>query len=280
MTSSYQMKRTKAHAFSMVDEINIMREEYNLEENVFGSDNYLCHYTSFASLCSILSTMTLKVSSFANSNDIGELESNISCILDNNKVKEVESYVENHCGYISFSMNKEADTPYTNPKYGYLIPSLWGIYADKSQGVCIVIDEKSLIEENKDALSHANWNKLIDVSYTRFQSSKLASSKDSPEEIVHSYSQHILGTKHSSWSHEQERRFIGADLPQTLSLKNGVIRGVVIGKRVSSQQKKQLLLTLNNPHLACYNQLENSLFVRQEILGGNIFTTELGTYFS
>lgn len=256
-----------------------MREEYNLEENVFGSDNYLCHYTSFANFCSILSTMTLKVSSFVKSNDIGELESNVSCLLGD-KTKEVESYVENHCGYISFSTNKKADRPYDNPKYGYLIPSLWGIYADKSQGACLIIDEETLIKENKDALSCANWSEFIDVSYTRSQCRQLVSGKDSPEEIVHFMLPHILGTKHSSWSHEQERRLVGAELPQTLSLKNGVIRGVIIGKRISADQKQYLFSTLNNPHLACYNQLDKDLFVRKEIIGGNIYTTKKGKFFS
>lgn len=257
-----------------------MREEFELNESIFGAKNLLSHYTNFANLCSIISTMTLKVSSFARANDIGEIESNISCILNNSKAKEVESYIENHCGYISFSTNKGADTPCTNLKYGHLIPCLWGIYADKSQGACIVIDEEALIEENKNVLSRAAWHKFIDISYTRFQNLKLTYSKDSPENIVHAMSQHILGTKHSSWSQEQERRFVGAKLPQTLSLKNGVIRGVVIGKRVSIIQKHFLLSTLINPHLACYNQLDKNLFVRQEILGGNIFTTELGTYFN
>lgn len=82
-----------------------MRKHYSLNPNVFGPNNYLCHYTTFYNLCSILSTMTLRISSYNNSNDIAELDSNISCILNSNKPSEVEQYVANQCGYISFSSN-------------------------------------------------------------------------------------------------------------------------------------------------------------------------------
>lgn len=256
-----------------------MRKEFNLSVRVFGADNYLCHYTSFDSLCSILSTMTLRVSSFARSNDIGELENNISCILSSEKVRQVEQYIENHCNYVSFSIDKRIHAKYANPKCGYLIPSMWGIYADKSQGACLVIDEKALIHENNSALSHAKWYKFIDITYSKFQNLQIVSSQDTPNEITQELYMHLLGTKHVSWSSEQERRLIGVDLPQALSLKNGVIRGVVIGKRATEEQKEILLSVLNDPNLSCYNQLERDIFVRQEIIGANIYTTNRGTYF-
>ncbi len=256
-----------------------MQEEFELYESIFGVKNYLSHYTNFTNLCSIISTMTLKVCSFARANDIGEIESNVSCILNSQKEKDVERYIKEYCGYISFSSNKRCHTKFTNPKFGFLIPSMWGIYADKSHGACIVIDEDALKKENKEALDCAKWNKFIDVSYSKFQNLKLASSMDDPETIVQSLYQHILGTKHKSWSQEQERRLIGVDLPSTLSLKNGVIKGVVIGKLLSLQEKQYLLSILNDPNLACYNQLDRSIFVRQEIIGGNIYTTGFGKYF-
>jgi len=255
-----------------------MRKEFNLSVRVFGADNYLCHYTSFDSLCSILSTMTLRVSSFACSNDIGELESNISCILSSEKVRQVEQYIENHCSYVSFSIDKRIHAKYADPKCGYLIPSMWGIYADKSQGVCLVIDEKALIRENNSALSHAKWYKFTNIAYSKFQNLQIVSSQDTPDEITQKLYMHLLGTKHVSWSSEQERRLIGVDLPQTLSLKNGVIRGVVIGKRATDRQKEILLSVLNDPNLSCYNQLDKEIFVRQEIIGSNIYTTNFGTY--
>ena len=256
-----------------------MREEFELNESIFGTKNLLSHYTNFTNLCSIISTMTLKVSSFARANDIGEIESNISCILNSQKEQVVERYIKEHCGYISFSSNRRYHTKYKNPKFGFLIPSMWGIYADKSRGACIVIDEDAFKKENKEALDCAKWNKFIDVSYSKFHNLKLTPRMEEPETIVQLLHQHILGTKHKSWSQEQERRLIGVDLPTTLSLRNGVIRGVIIGKLLSLQEKQYLLSVLNDPNLTCYNQLDKSIFVRQEIIGGNMYTTDFGKYF-
>lgn len=247
-----------------------------MNENVFGNKNYLCHYTSFANLCSILSTMTLRICSFAKSNDIGELESNISCILNSKHVYKIEQYIENHCGYISFSTNKKFSTKFSNPLYGYLIPSMWGIYADKSQGACLVIDEKSLIKENRQLLLCAKWYEFRNISYAKFQGHKLVLSTEDPEEITHSMCRHLLCTKHKSWNHEQERRLVGADLPRSLSLKNNVIRGIVIGKRFSQEQKNHLTSIIKDSNLACYGQINENMFVCQELLGGNVYTSDFG----
>lgn len=132
-----------------------MRKYYNLTPNVFGSNDYLCHYTSFNNLCSILSTMTLLISSYKNSNDMAELDSNIASILNSNKTCEIEQYIANQCGYISFSTNIWDTKNNIISKFGYLIPSMWGIYADKSRGACLVLDKDILLQENAQMLSHA-----------------------------------------------------------------------------------------------------------------------------
>ena len=256
-----------------------MREEFVLNSNVFGTNTYLCHYTSFEKLCNILSTMTIRVSLFAKANDIAELESNISCIVNDELEHDMEQYIENRCGYISFSTDKMGYAKLKNSRIGYLIPSMWGIYADKSQGACLILDEKELIKENKLSLSQAKWYKFVNVSYKQFQNPKLISKVTSPEKITYSHYEHILGTKHQSWSHEQERRLIGADLPHSLSLKNGVIQGIILGKHVSLEQKLYLHTIISDFNLVCYGQIDENHIVRQEILGANIFTTDFGTCF-
>lgn len=257
-----------------------MRKHYSLNPNVFGPNNYLCHYTTFYNLCSILSTMTLRISSYNNSNDIAELDSNISCILNSNKPSEVEQYVANQCGYISFSSNIWDVQNDVISKYGYLIPSMWGIYADKSRGVCLVLDKDILLQENAQMLSRANWFEFIDISYQQYQGLKLVPKTESIEDVVRQNYKHIIGVKHDSWSFEQEHRLIGCGLPPTLSLKNGVIRGIVVGKQSSTEDKNKLLSILNDENLACYNQLDKKCFVIQEIIGANVYTTDFGVYFN
>ena len=251
----------------------------DLYENVFGREKYLCHYTSFDSLCSIISSMTLRVCSFARSNDIAELESNISCILDTEKKSNIERYIEEKCGYISFSKNKVFEGEKPIPRYGYLIPNMWGIYADKSQGACLVLDEDALIKENVGALNSAEWYSFQDVEYRKFQNLKLTSSKDSIEDTIRGLCTHILGTKHDSWESEQERRLVGVGLPSVLSLKGNAIIGIVIGKRTVSNHRERLLSILGNAQNSCYGILKKDIFVKQEILGNNVFTTGFGTYF-
>lgn len=251
-----------------------------MEICVFRDKNYLCHYTSFDSLCMILSTMTLKVSSFSNSNDIAELESNIACILNSYKEEEVKRFVKEHCGYISFSINKEIYGQSQNPQFGYLIPSMWGIYADKSKGACLVLDEDIFKSVNNTVLSNAKWEAFETISYTPFQNLKLASSKDTSLEIIKKDYKHILCTKHASWGHEQERRLVGVDFPHTLSLKGGIIRGIVMGQCTTDEHKQRLLSIIHDQNLACYGQLDEKIFVKQIVKGTNVYTTEEGTYFT
>ena len=257
-----------------------MRKYYNLMENVFGPNDYLCHYTSFNNLCSILSTMTLRIGSYKNSNDIAELDSNISSLLDSNKQREVEQYIANQCGYISFSTHIWDTQNDVISKVGYLIPSMWGIYADKSRGACMILDKDTLIKENAQILSRAKWFEFIDVSYQQYQGLKLVTKSESIADIVRQHYKHIIGVKHDSWSFEQEYRFVGDGLPPSLSLMNGVIRGIVIGKESSIEDKIKLLSILNDENFACYNQIDKNSFVVQEIIGANVYTTDFGVYFN
>lgn len=228
----------------------------------------------------ILSSMTLRVSSFAHANDIAELESNMTCIIDSHKKDEINSFMKEHCGYLSFSINKEIYGPMNNPQFGYLIPNMWGIYADKSQGACLVLDEDKLKSVNRELLSLSEWEDFVDVDYTPYEILKCARSKSTPLEIIQREYKHILCTKHASWKSEQERRLVGVNLPSTLSLKEGVIRGIVIGQCATDEHKKQLLSVLNDPNLACYGQLDKKIFVKQIVRGTSVYTTLEGTYFT
>jgi len=256
-----------------------MTSNRDKEEYIFGTEkDWLCHYTSFDSLCSILSTMTLKVSSYERSNDISEVESNIDMLLDPSIRGKLEQYITRYCGYLSFSHNRIDDkTKFLTP--GYRIPSMWGIYADKSRGACLVIDEEKLLDENRDILA-TSFNKWVDVDYTkRIIQPKLVPLNTPVEEIFKENYIQMLGYKHPSWSHEQERRIVGINMPPTLSLKNGVIRGVVMGCRSTKDDKTRLSKIINDSNLACYGQIDQKQWVYQESLGGNIFTSKEGTYF-
>ena len=256
-----------------------MRSFSTLYPNIFGPTNYLCHYTSFENFFSILSTMTLNVCSFENSNDILEIESNISCLGNNQRILEIEQYIANQCGYVSFSINQWDEILNIITSVGYLIPSMWGIYANKSKGVCILLDKDILLQENAKSLSNSLWYSFFNVSYLQIQGQKLVPKTELVEDIVKKNYRHIIGVKHKSWEFEQEFRFVGCGLPSNLSLKNGVIRGVIIGNKSSKEDKEKLLSMLNNKNLECYNQIDKNKFVLQDILGGNVYTSDFGVYF-
>lgn len=248
--------------------------------NVFGVEkDWLCHYTSFDNLCSILSTMTLRVSSYERSNDISEMESNIFMILDSSFRERLEQYITRNCGYISFSKNefdKETDTILS---VGYRIPSMWGLYADGSRGACLVLDKEKLEAENS-VLSKHTFNEWLDVDYTKMARSKVVPRNTPLRKIVKDNYKKIFGYKHSSWSHEQERRLIGIDMPPSLSIKNGVIKGIVMGCRSTENDKNRLKTIINDSNLACFGQIDKRQWVWQECLDGDIYTSDLGTYWN
>lgn len=244
----------------------------------FGYDeNLLCHYTNFDKLCSILSTMTLRISSYEQSNDIGELCNNILQIEKGLKFRNnnITSHIKEKCGYISFSKTTYDDE--NGLSVGYLIPSMWGLYADEYKGACLVIDKDKLIEENTQLLERLFY-KFLDVNYVVDQSLQIQANKNW-EQIIKEEYQYILGTKHQSWSYEQECRLVGMNLPSSLSLKNGVIKGVVMGSRTTDLNKRQLLNILEDTNLPCYEQISKKCFVQVTQFSKRLFTTELGTYF-
>lgn len=246
--------------------------------NVFGVEkDWLCHYTNFDNLCSILSTMTLRVSSYERSNDISEIESNIFMLLDSSFRERLEQYIIQNCGYISFSKNKIDKETDTILSVGYRIPSMWGLYADGSRGACLVLDEEKLETENSVLLEHSfkNW---INIDYKNIAPSKIAPHNTNLRQIIENNDKIILGHKHYSWSHEQERRLIGIDMPPSLSIKNGVIKGIVMGCRSTENDKNRLRTILNNSNLACFGQIDKRQWVWQECLGGDIYTSDLGSY--
>jgi len=249
-------------------------------KNIFGAEqDWLCHYTNFDNLCSILSTMTLKISSYDRSNDISEVESNITMLLDASIEEKLEQYIIQNCGYISFSKNKWNKDRTEIVSVGYRIPSMWGIYADRSRGACLVIDEEKLLDENRDVLA-ISFNKWIDVDYNRISLPKLVPRNTPLETIFKDNYKQMLGYKHYSWCFEQERRLIGINLPPSLSLKNGVIKGVVMGCRSTEEDKTRLIKIIKDSKLSCLGNIDMQQWVYQEPLMGDMFTSEAGTYFN
>ena len=109
------------------------QEQMNVSPNYMTyNGNHLFHFTSFSSSIRIISSNCLIFGDFKNMNDISESRREIfdkTAIAELNKYKSL-SFTLDNCG-----------------KRGFEIDSLWGYYAEKGNGVCLVFNKKKLISQ-------------------------------------------------------------------------------------------------------------------------------------
>lgn len=144
----------------------------------------LYHYTSFEKGLLILYSKRLLFGSLSSMNDIHEnskiLLTDVS--TDYQKVNcEINKYKQ-----LSFTIDKS--------KKGFDLQQLWGNYADKAKGLCLVYDKNEVIKKlgKDDTYEKVNYKKDIDSSiYVKSEINKK-----------------VFFTKRVEWKYEQEFRII------------------------------------------------------------------------
>lgn len=160
--------------------------------------NHLFHYTSFEAALKICVSHTLRFGVFSNMNDIAEASRNIG---GNIPIIDIEHELAK---YKSISLTYDDSI-----KRGYSIDPLWGHYAQKGNGVCLVFDRNTI----KSNLSKQFGDKaqispivyLPNASSARFFDSM--SKSEIEKEIEHDI-EDIFFTKTPDWSYEQEERIL------------------------------------------------------------------------
>jgi hypothetical protein len=181
----------------------------NIKEQ-FKQIEKLYHFTSFDTALKIIESNRLRFGRLSNTNDIHEVAKNMFVDTNGQPIDKFPSDVLNALydevyKYRQISLTIDDKE---NDKYGFDLHQMWGLYADKGEGVCLVFDKKE-IEKSWD------WAKIQNgpVCYDKSQEleSFVVSRSHNPEAVlddVRSRLPDIFFHKRKEWEHEQEYRLL------------------------------------------------------------------------
>ena len=179
-----------------------------IKERFFNTEK-LYHFTSSRSALDIIKSSSLKFSRMKKLNDINEtyrpvyydFTGNAKAKSDNQKLieKEIRKYRQ-----ISFSQDIKND-PKCATKMAFTIEPMWGHYAERGYGACLVFDKSKLLENLGDDI----WYREIE--YSDAHDSSIDIHGNNPEEIREELSRNRIEyffTKTKYWEYEQEFRLV------------------------------------------------------------------------
>lgn len=169
----------------------------------------LYHFTSFKAACSIIKSGRLRFGKMYRMNDL--IESNrmgfgrvVKGYLspDNSRdYKDILAENEMHrYQQISFSQDFEREDCIC---MGFDLHTMWGLYADKGYGVCLVFDKNKLILQEGDYANNVTYEDLV----TQYYETRNRSRTGIKSEIWRRKDE-IFFLKRREWEHEQEYRII------------------------------------------------------------------------
>lgn len=235
------------------------------EDNCYynNQQNLICHYTNKQGLFAILRSMKLKVSSFANLNDINEMNIKNYCCDDSIRRCFAATYIENNCGIISFTKSfKYKDKDYSF--CGALKPSMWAYYADNMKGACIVINQDRFLENNKQYLEQ-HFYKFEDVEYGFFNAYGKFHIEDRAKDTITKNYRKLFFIKHYDWQQENEKRLFIID--------DNIVKGVfldiceciefiVLGRSFVNDKgdRNDLSKLMSDESTACFSKIDKESF--------------------
>ena len=166
--------------------------------------DYLYHYTLFESAVKIMASKKLLFSDFRKSNDINE---SFGPTVKYNGFSEPEidgfEKILNLYKQISFTMDK------VNHK-GFDIPAMWGHYAARGNGVCLVLNYGKI----KEHIKATSYLYAKEVEYSEPDFSNISYCKHygvSFEDFIVQSKDDLFFHKTTDWEYEQEYRIIAID---------------------------------------------------------------------
>ena len=163
-----------------------------MNRDTFLKTEKLYHYTSFESAIKILVSNKLLFGKLSNLNDINESFRPLfysSSINHENALKELSKY-------------KQISLAQDGKRKGFAIPSMWGHYAEKGCGVCLVFDKKKLLEH----LDKASKSKK--VKYTDKYNGDIMVQNENIPLFFEKNRDKLFFKKKKDWDNEQEYRII------------------------------------------------------------------------
>lgn len=215
-----------------------------MEENnlMTYNGNHLFHYTSLEAANKIIASNTLLFGSFKHTNDIAEKSINILCNVNDDKYGDIEKYLANY-QFISFTTDDKSHR-------GFAIDSLWGYYANKGNGVCLVFDKTKLTETFNKLPSRV---KADEIKYISNFSNLYPCDGESVDEIkkhIHEHIDDLCYTKSTDWQNEHEYRLLAYDTnaPIKLSIHDSLIAIIIHSENMKESIEFKILSKLYTPN--------------------------------
>ena len=234
-----------------------MEREY-LPNYMTFNGNLLFHYTKFDSVLKIISTKKLLFGDFLKMNDISESCREVFNELAEDELRKYQS--------LSFTFDKRS-------KRAFEIDSLWGYYAEKGNGACLVFDRNRIIKEfNRFAVFHRRGMIHYLRNFTNALFIGAKTKKEVVKEIETKYKD-IFFTKSLDWAKENEYRLLTKDencTPSYLNIENALIAIIIclpLQNEVKETYEYNILKKLTNvPILHYHTSLGNKTLT--DILSG------------
>ena len=173
----------------------------------FEQTEKLYHFTKFDTALKILESNRLRFGRLDNMNDIHENDKIVYADANNQQINEFPSEVldtlhDEIYKYRQISLTAEGKP---GDKLGFNLHQMWGLYADKGEGVCLVFDKNELSKWFEIGMEQER------ISYDDTIESYYVSFSDDPQEVSSEVQEHakaIFYHKRKEWEHEQEFRLL------------------------------------------------------------------------
>lgn len=213
--------------------------------------DYFYHYTSFEAAVKIVASRKLLFSNIEKVNDINESSAPNAIANNPAELEELQPF------FLSFT--QISLTMDVGKHKGFDIPAMWGHYAQRGSGACLVIDKQELIEEIS---SRGLYSKEVvydvaapcDIYYDK-------NKYGSPEVFITTQRDELFFRKSHDWEYEQEYRIIAIDdNPCPLSIQKSLC-GVILFSRTPER-------FLESIEYQTFSALAKDLFICRYSSGG------------
>ena len=173
----------------------------------FEKTEKLYHFTSFDTALKIIESNHLRYGKLNNMNDIHENDKIVFVDANNHPTDKFPSDVLDELYDEIYKYRQISLTADDNEgdKDGFDLHQMWGLYADKGEGVCLIFDKKELEKGFGSATLHdrVSYDKTVDSYYI-----SLSNTADKVSVEIREHANEIFFHKRREWEHEQEYRLL------------------------------------------------------------------------
>lgn len=173
----------------------------------FEKTEKLYHFTSFDTALKIIESNHLRYGRLNNMNDIHENDKIVFVDANNHPTDKFPSDVLDELYDEIYKYRQISLTADDNEgdKDGFNLHQMWGLYADKGEGVCLIFDKKELEKGFDSASLHdrVSYDKTVDSYYI-----SLSNTADKVSVEIREHANEIFFHKRREWEHEQEYRLL------------------------------------------------------------------------